>query len=87
MCEKCAAVIKKGTNIKQSGHSYKYGVCTVCGESDPDYKPAVIQHEDDPDVPKTGENSNIVLWIIIMLVAGAGLIGCIICSRKTKYGL
>lgn len=38
-CPDCGAVIS-GTVIDALGHDYKDGICTVCGEADPDYKTA-----------------------------------------------
>lgn len=37
--------------------------------------------------PRTGDNSNTVLWIIGMLAASAALTGTILYSRKRKYHL
>ena len=39
----------------------------------------------DTTSPVTGDDSNIVLWITVMLVAGAALTGTAVYSRKRKY--
>lgn len=39
----------------------------------------------DANTPETGDNSNIALWIIIMMTAGAALTGTAFYSRKNKY--
>ncbi len=36
-------------------------------------------------LPRTGDNSNIVLWITVMLIAAAALTGTVLYSRKKKY--
>ena len=35
--------------------------------------------------PQTGDNSNIALWMALMLAAGAVLTGTAVYSRKRKY--
>ena len=46
--------------------------------------------KDTPDTdttsPQTGDDSNIVLWIALMLAAGAALTGTAVYSRRRKYG-
>lgn len=39
----------------------------------------------DKNVPQTGEDSKIVLWIAVMLAAGAALTGTVLYSCKKKY--
>lgn len=39
----------------------------------------------DSTSPQTGDNSNIALWIVVMLAAGAVLTGTAVYSRKRKY--
>lgn len=41
VCTVCNETIKKGEEIPALGHKYENGVCTVCGEKDPNYKPEV----------------------------------------------
>ena len=41
--------------------------------------------EDDTQSPETGDDSNIALWIAVMLAAGAGLTATVIYRRK-RYG-
>lgn len=36
------------------------------------------------NVPVTGDNSNVLLWIALMVSAGTGLLGITICSKKRK---
>ena len=37
------------------------------------------------DSPKTGDNSNLALWFILLLVSGGAAIGTTVVSRKKKY--
>lgn len=45
----------------------------------------VTPKPDDGKAPQTGDNSNIALWIAIMLAAGAAMIGTVLYNRKRKY--
>ena len=38
----------------------------------------------DPTTPKTGDNSNLLLWVMLLAVSGAALTGTAIYSRKRK---
>lgn len=40
---------------------------------------------DDTQSPQTGDDSNIALWIAVLLAAGAALTGITVYSRKRKY--
>ena len=41
---------------------------------------------DEPgDNPETGDNSNIVIWTLLLFVSGAILTGIVIYGRKAKY--
>ena len=40
---------------------------------------------DDTQSPQTGDDSNIALWIAVLLAAGAALTGTAVYSRKRKY--
>ena len=40
---------------------------------------------EDTTSPQTGDNSNIALWIAVLLSAGAALTGTVLYSRKRKY--
>ena len=37
------------------------------------------------DSPKTGDNSNLALWFVLLLVSGGAAIGTTVVSRKKKY--
>ena len=84
---------KEVADIPAIGHSYEDGKCTVCGAADPDYKPTESGNENsdssetdnNTQSPQTGDNSNIALWIAVMLAAGTALTGTVLYSRKRKY--
>ena len=40
-CERCGEVLVAQEVVNALGHSYADGVCSVCGDADPDYKPGV----------------------------------------------
>ena len=82
--EKTAEELK----LAKLAHTYADGRCTVCGAADPNYQPdptTPSQPNDGTGDPQTGENSNITLWLAVMLAAGAALTGTALYSRKKKY--
>ena len=72
ICTVCGEVVEAGKTVAKTAHAFKDGKCTVCGASDPDYVPATPE-QPDSDSPQTGDDSNMVLWLVLMLTAGAGL--------------
>ena len=65
----------------------KHEECTVCG-----YEKAAVEipatgtpADTDTSSPQTGDDSNIALWIAVLLVAGAALTGTAVYSCKRKY--
>ncbi len=40
VCKTCGETVTKGEVVKATGHHYKDGKCTDCGEKDPNYQPA-----------------------------------------------
>lgn len=40
----------------------------------------------DPDTPKTGDDSNIALWISLLLASFIGMMACIVLFRKKRAG-
>ena len=72
VCTVCNEVVKKGEVIPATGHDYKDGKCTNCGETDPNYKPA---EPENPGV-KTGDEAHTALWLAaasVSLLAAAAL--------------
>ena len=78
----------------------KHEECTVCGYAKaaveipaleaPEYPPAEKDTEGGkdavtPENPQTGDSSNIVLWIAVMLAAGTALTFTAFYNRKKKY--
>lgn len=59
VCDDCGEVLDKGSEVPATGHKFVDGVCTVCGAK---------------DVPKTGDNNNMVLWIALMAVSATALV-------------
>lgn len=64
----------EGTVLKATGHSYQNGKCTVCG--------AVAAGDEDIQPPETGDNSNMVLWIALLLIAGSGFVLAVIVQKR-----
>ena len=77
VCTVCGETVKKGETVPATGHHYKDGKCTDCGETDPNYKPAV----------KTGDDSNTTLWVMLLTVS-ALLAAAVVemCIRDRPWG-
>ena len=87
VCKNCGEVLGKGEDVPKLMHSYKNGKCTVCGAIDSTYKPnepGMTKDPADPTVPtestvaenpKTGDDSNIALWILILVIGGCAVTG------------
>ena len=88
--DKEATATKKGT---------KHEECKVCGYQRPAVEiPATGSTtkpnnptESNPntgaldDVPQTGDNSNMILWIVLLLASGLGVTGTVVYSKRKKY--
>lgn len=40
---------------------------------------------DTANVPETGDNSNLVLWVVILFISGAVIVGTTVENKKKKY--
>ncbi len=87
-------ISKENTIIKALGHNYVDGKCTVCGMADPNYNQGQVtpsqpdnteEQDNSNDNPQTGDDSNLVLPIIILSASGIGLVGVSIYLRKRNY--
>ena len=72
VCTVCGETVKKGETVPATGHHYKDGKCTDCGETDPNYKPAV----------KTGDDSNTTLWVMLLTVSALLAAAVVVLPRK-----
>lgn len=62
-------------DIPMLAHTYKDGKCTVCGTTDPDYDTGVA----------TGDSSNMILWLAMLMVSGAGMLATAVYGKRRKY--
>lgn len=95
-CSKCKVTFKDANAsqiinendviISKTGkHTYKDGVCTVCGEKDPNYQATNLGGEGEKDggkSPKTGDENNMILWISILALSAVGFGGTLFVSKK-----
>ena len=72
VCTVCGETVKKGETVQATGHHYKDGKCTDCGEADPNYKPGV----------KTGDDSNTTLWVMLLTVSALLAAAVVVLPRK-----
>lgn len=59
--------------------------CAVCGYEQVQIIPATgtqTPDDDDSDTPKTGDSSNLVLWLALLALTGSALAGTVVYSRK-----
>lgn len=91
VCKTCGEVIEAGKAVAKTMHVYKDGKCTVCGATDPGYKPntqpggttgATDTTTTGKDVPKTDDNNNITFYLILMLISILSFTGTAVYSRK-----
>ena len=75
VCKICGEVVVKGIATEKLAHSYKDGKCTVCGAVDPNY---------DAETPKTGDDMNLLLFIVLLLVSIGGIAGAIIYYSRRR---
>jgi len=87
VCKDCGEVVEAGKTTVRRAHTYQDGKCTVCGAADPGYNPGVqpgVPTDTGKTVPKTGDNSPIALYLVLMLTSAVGLTGLALSSRKRK---
>ncbi len=81
-------VITKPETTSEKGSKEK--TCVICGYKITEEIPVAIEtpddnvQNDDPsgDSPQTGDNSNIFLWIVLLILSGIGIIMAILFGRK-----
>ena len=76
-------VIDREATATESG--VRHPVCTVCGYVGTSETIPATGANDEPEIPETGDGSNMLLWIALTLAAGAALTGTVLYSRKRKY--
>ena len=67
-CSDCGEILEEGSVILAPGHQLDAnGVCVVCGSN---------------DVPQTGDNNNMILWVGLMAVSAVALVAIVGIRRK-----
>ncbi len=75
VCADCGTVIESGMKIEKVAHNYENGVCTICGTNE----------TDNPNGnPQTGDSFNIMLWVALIGISGAGAYGILYMNRKQR---
>ena len=78
-CASCGDV--ESREIAATGHDYVDGVCTVCGEKDPDYVAPKEPEKSDADIPATGDASAL-FSLVPALLGGSALAAGVIARRR-----
>ena len=92
MCPDCGALFSDdgGTTLVGSddlsvpalGHDYVDGVCTACGEKDPDYVAPEEPEKSDADIPATGDAS--VLFSLVPALLGGSVLAAGVVARRRR---
>ena len=78
-------VIDKEATATEKGS--KHEECKVCHDKKAAVEIPATGTPTDPQSPQTGDNSMMGLWIALLFVSGAGVVGTTIYSRKKKYSV
>lgn len=91
-CTECGALFSDdgGTTLVGSddlsvpalGHDYVDGVCTVCGEKDPDYVTPEEPEKNDTVIPATGDAS--VLFSLVPALLGGSVLAAGVVARRRR---
>ena len=99
-CDICGKIISNHTDLKyipakaateDSEGNIEYWYCSGCGKyySDKDGTKEIAKADTVtaklPKYPQTGDNSNLMLWIALLLASGGAVIGTTVVSKKKKY--
>ena len=81
VCQVCGEVVEAGESIPKLAHLYQDDKCTVCGAIESNSQPTDPVNEESVS-PKTQDDQNRSLWIILMLASVGGLAGITISKKK-----
>lgn len=86
VCAGCGEMLETGTRIAKLSHNYKDGICTMCGASETNHQDATQEDKNSGNVssPRTGDETPIVLWIGILVVACVAILGIVVYRKKQK---
>ena len=99
-CDICGKIISNHTDLKHfpakastedSEGNIEYWYCSGCGKyySDKDGTKEIAKADTvtakQPKYPQTGDNSNLMLWIALLLASGGAVIGTTVVSKKKKH--
>ena len=83
VCKVCGEVLEAGKTIAKTVHTFEDGKCTVCEAADPDYVPTTPDKPDNGS-PQTGDNSNMALWVGLLIVSGGALFSLYVGKKKRE---
>ncbi len=73
VCKVCGEVLEKGKVIAKTGHTFQDGKCIVCGAAD------IVANS-----VQTGDDSNMMLFSGLLILAAAGAAGTALYGRKKR---
>ena len=99
-CDICGKIISNHTDLKHfpakaatedSEGNIEYWYCSGCGKyyNDKDGTKEIAKADTVtaklPKYPQTGDNSNLMLWIALLLASGGAVIGTTVVSKRKKH--
>ena len=76
-------VIDKEATATEKGS--KHEECKVCHDKKAAVEIPATGTPTDPQSPQTGDNSNMILWIVLLLASGLGVTSTVVYSKRKKY--
>ncbi len=96
-CKGCEAKLSDGSAVAKTGHAYESKVtkeptttstgtrtytCKNCGHS---YEEEIARLPEESKVPKTGDGSQMMLWLALLLLSSTALAAAVACGRKKRF--
>ena len=85
-CTVCHRVLETGI-IPATGSDYKKAAVDISaiGSTTKPTDSSQTNPNTGANSPKTGDNSNMILWIVLLIVSGLGVTGIVVYSKRKKY--
>lgn len=72
-------VTKESTTTEKGS---KEKTCSVCGHKVTEELPLAEATDKDPSSPQTGDNSNLLLWFVLLMISALGIVSTVVFKKK-----
>ena len=72
-------VTKESTTTEKGS---KEKTCSVCGHKVTEDLPLAENTDKEPSSPQTGDNSNLILWFVLLMVSALGIVSTVVFNKK-----